>query len=333
LPEAGGPATTKSAEGVMGEIAVITVAGQILLPLALLVWQWRGHCVSRMEWLLKSLVMAAYFALTAVVGIGLLAPWYLPYGFAVLGVAASVSAWRGTGRDPAAPTDRWAARMRRGSWAVAAAFCLAVLVWALSGSHPPGGPAVRLAFPLKNGEFYVVNGGYSILINPHMKTLERAPLRFYRGQSYALDIVKLNRYGFRAQGAWPRDLAGYEIFGEPLYAPCDGEVLFTENRLPDRVPPEYDRQNPAGNFVYLECGASGVLLAHLMQSSVAVVPGDRVREGQPIGRVGNSGYSTEPHLHIHAQRGGGGVDFLAADPLPLQVEGRTLVRNSRIDAR
>jgi murein DD-endopeptidase MepM/ murein hydrolase activator NlpD len=110
-------------------------------------------------------------------------------------------------------------------------------------------------------------------------------------------------------------------------------VLFTENRLPDRVPPEHDRDNPAGNFVYLKCGASGVLLAHLMQSSVAVTPGDRVREGQQIGRVGNSGYSTEPHLHIHAQRGGGGADFLAADPLPLQVAGRTLVRNSRIDAR
>ncbi|MDO8942962.1 MAG: hypothetical protein Q7U75_07240, partial [Desulfobacterales bacterium] len=145
----------------MGEIALITVAGQILLPLALLVWQWRGHCVSRMEWLLKSLVLAAYLALTAVVGIGLLVPWYWPYGFAVLGVAASVSAWRGTGRGPAAPTGRWAARMRRGSWAAAAAFCCAVLAWALSGYLPPGGPAVRLASPLKNGEFYVVNGGYS----------------------------------------------------------------------------------------------------------------------------------------------------------------------------
>jgi hypothetical protein len=312
---------------------LITVAGQILLPLALLMWQWRGHCVSRMEWLLKSLVLSAYLALTAVVGIGLLVPWYLPYGFAVLGTMASVSAWRGTGRFPVAPTGSWATRMRRGSWVAAAALCFAVLAWALSGYLPPDVPAVRLASPLKNGEFYVVNGGYSILINPHMKTLEREPLRAYRGQSYALDIVKLNRYGLRAQGAWPRALADYEIFGEPLYAPCDGQVSFTENRLPDRVPPEHDRQNPAGNFVYLECGASGVLLAHLMQFSVAVAPGDRVRQGQQIGRVGNSGYSTEPHLHIHAQRGGGGADFLAADPLPLQVAGRTLVRNSRIDAR
>ena len=317
----------------MGEIALITVVGQILLPLALLVWQWRGRCVSRTEWLLKTLVLAAYFALAAVVGIGLLVPWYLPYGFAALGVAASVAAWRGTGRGPAAPTGRWAARMRHGSWAAAAAFCFAVLAWALSGYLPPGGPAVRLASPLKNGVFYVVNGGYSILINPHMKTLDCGALRGYRGQSYALDIVKLNRYGFRAQGVWPRDLAGYEIFGEPVVAPCEGKVLFTESRLPDRIPPEVDRLKPAGNFVYLECGAAGVLLAHLMQSSVAVAPGDRVRAGQQIGRVGNSGYSTEPHLHIHAQHGGGGADFLAADPLPLKVEGRILVRNSRIDTR
>jgi hypothetical protein len=250
-----------------------------------------------------------------------------------MALAAAAASWRRSGRSSPPGAVRTRAGFRANCNRTAAAFCFVALAWALSGYLPPGGPAVRLASPLKNGEFYVVNGGYSILINPHMKTLEREELRAYRGQSYALDIVKLNRCGLRAQGAWPQDLAGYEIFGEPLHAPCDGEVLFTENRLPDRVPPEHDRQNPAGNFVYLECGASGVLLAHLMQSSVAVTPGDRVREGQQIGRVGNSGYSTEPHLHIHAQRGGGGADFLAADPLPLQVAGRTLVRNSRIDAR
>jgi hypothetical protein len=223
--------------------------------------------------------------------------------------------------------------MRHGSWAAAAAFCFAVLAWALNGYLPPGGPVVRLASPLKNGVFHVVNGGYAILINPHMKTLGRDALQAYRGQSYALDIVKLNRFGFRARGLWPSDLAGYEIFGEPVLAPCDGKVLSTENGLPDRLPPDYDRQKPAGNFVYLECGAAGVLVAHLMHSSLAVAPGDRVREGQPIGRVGNSGYSTEPHLHIHAQRGSGGADFLAADPFPLKVDGRILVRNSRIDTR
>jgi len=316
----------------MFEISFITVVGQILLPLALVIRLWRIACSSRVEWFLNAVSVAAYLALIAVVGIWLLVPWYLPYGLALLASAATAASWRRSGRPSPPCAVRTRAGFRAGCNLVAAAFCLAALAWALSGYLPPGGPVARLASPLKNGEFYVVNGGYSILINPHMKALEREPLRSYRGQSYALDIVKLNRYGFRAQGAWPRELSGYEIFGEPLYAPCDGQVLFTENRLPDQVPPEYDRDNPAGNFVYLECGASSVLLAHLMQSSVAVAPGDRVLKGQQIGRVGNSGYSTEPHLHLHAQRGGG-ADFLAADPLPLQVAGRTLVRNSRIDAR
>ena len=317
----------------MLEISFITVVGQILLPLALGIRLWRVACSSRVEWFLNALSVAAYLALISVVGIWLLVPWYLPYGFAFMALAAAAASWRRSGRSFPPCAVRTRAGFRASCNRAAAAFCFVALAWALSGYLPPGDPAVRLASPLKNGEFYVVNGGYSILINPHMKALKHEELRAYRGQSYALDIVKLNRYGFRAQGAWPLALADYEIFGEPLYAPCDGQVRFTENRLPDRVPPEHDRQNPAGNFVYLECGASGVLLAHLMQSSVAVAPGDRVREGQPIGRVGNSGYSTEPHLHLHAQRGGGGADFLAADPLPLQVAGRTLVRNSRIDAR
>jgi hypothetical protein len=316
----------------MLEISFITLVGQILLPLALVIRLWRVACRSRVEWFLNAVSVAAYLALIAVVGIWLLVPWYLPYGLALLALAATAASWRRSGRSSPPCAARTRAGFRASCNLAAAVFSFAALAWALSGYLPPGGPAVRLAPPLKNGEFYVVNGGYSILINPHLKTLKREPLRSYRGQSYALDIVKLNRYGFRAQGAWPRELAGYEIFGEPLYAPCDGEVLFTENRLPDQIPPEHDRDNPAGNFVYLKCGASGVLLAHLMQSSVVVAPMDRVLMGQQIGRVGNSGYSMEPHLHIHAQRGGG-ADFLAADPLPLQVAGRTLVRNSRIDAR
>jgi hypothetical protein len=120
--------------------------------------------------------------------------------------------------------------MRRGSWAAAAAFCFAVLAWALSGYLPPGGPAVRLASPLKNGEFYVVNGGYSILINPHMKALGRETLRPYRGQSYALDIVKLTA-GFRARGAGLGDLVDMRCWEAPV--PVTGGAL-TENRLPDR---------------------------------------------------------------------------------------------------
>ncbi len=286
-----------------------------------------GRCRSRTEWLLRTLALASYLVLIGVVGLALLMPWFCAYGMALLALPASVAGWRRTASGASA-----AAGARLWFPAALAAFCTACLAWAVMGHTPPRGEAASVAFPLKLGVFTVVNGGYSVLINPHMKALARGNLQAYRGQSYALDIVKLNSYGVRARGVWPRELSRYEIFGEPVYCPCDGRVLLTENSRPDQTPPESDRQNPAGNFVYLECGDTGILLAHLMQSSIVVKAGERLHQGQFMGRVGNSGYSTEPHLHIHAQRKELGAAFLAADPLPLQLGGRYLVRNSFVSA-
>jgi hypothetical protein len=172
-----------------------------------------------------------------------------------------------------------------------------------------------------------MNGGYSILINPHMKTLGRTDLVEYRGQSYAVDLVKVDGWGRRASGILPEALEGYFIFGEPVHAPCSGNVRKVENAHPDHRPGRSEYLPPAGNFVLLECGRAQVLLAHLMTGSVAVGPGDAVQAGQLIGRVGNSGRSTEPHLHLHAQTPSADGS-LNADPLPFSVDGLVPVRGS-----
>jgi murein DD-endopeptidase MepM/ murein hydrolase activator NlpD len=107
-------------------------------------------------------------------------------------------------------------------------------------------------------------------------------------------------------------------------------VAHVEDQLPDQTPPETDQRHPAGNHVRLVCGEADVLLAHLMRSSVAVTSGQWVEAGQLIGRVGNSGLSLEPHLHLHAQYRGPAGNFLAGEPMPLRIDGRVLVRNSRL---
>lgn len=314
----------------MIDIALATLIGQIFLPLALLAWLWRGKCRSRIEWMIKTVAVVAYLALSAVVGIGLLIPWYSAFGLAALSIPAGVAAWRRTEPEPRRLKGH-GPLLRPWPTPLLAVSCLACLAWALMGYVPPPGQMVSAAFPLKSGVFYVVNGGYSLLINPHMKTLAREGLRAYRGQSYAIDIVKLDSRGLRAQGLWPHELSRYEIFGEPVFSPCDGRVGQMETSLPDHAPPEFDRQNPAGNFIFLKCGDAGILLAHLMQSSIVVKKGEHVRQGQFMGKVGNSGYSTEPHLHIHAQQNKLGAEFLSAEPLPFQLGGRYLVRNSRVN--
>ncbi|WP_083800704.1 M23 family metallopeptidase [Rhodobacter ferrooxidans] len=65
--------------------------------------------------------------------------------------------------------------------------------------------------------------------------------------------------------------------------------------------PEVDERYPAGNHVLLRCGDRGILLAHFRQGSLQVAVGDTLATGRPIGEVGNSGESSEPHLHMHAQ--------------------------------
>ena len=59
-----------------------------------------------------------------------------------------------------------------------------------------------------------------------------------------------------------------------------------------------------------------------------VTVGEIVTTGDPLGEVGNSGNTSEPHLHIHAERGGEPGVILDGNSVPITIEGRFLVRNS-----
>jgi murein DD-endopeptidase MepM/ murein hydrolase activator NlpD len=86
-----------------------------------------------------------------------------------------------------------------------------------------------------------------------------------------------------------------------------------------------DEKNVAGNHVVVRCGDADVWLAHLRRGTVAVRSGASVTRGALLGRAGNSGNTTEPHLHVHAERGGRAV--------PVRFDGRWLVRNATVSAR
>jgi murein DD-endopeptidase MepM/ murein hydrolase activator NlpD len=94
--------------------------------------------------------------------------------------------------------------------------------------------------------------------------------------------------------------------------------------LADLTPPQRDRENVRGNHVVITCGEVDVEIAHLRNGSVAVRAGDAVSSGQRIGAVGNSGNTTEPHLHIHA------VYRDTGEAAPITLDGRFLVRNATV---
>ena len=146
------------------------------------------------------------------------------------------------------------------------------------------------------------------------------------GVGYAIDFIGIDERGRPAPRTWRTALATedperFSGFGRPVLAPVEGDVVATHGEEPDHAA----RRSPltllpylvtqgerarrgvvglAGNHVVIALSPQGpfVLLAHLRQGSVCVQPGDRVEPGQTIGSCGNSGNSTQPHVHVQVMQ-------------------------------
>lgn len=171
------------------------------------------------------------------------------------------------------------------------------------------------------------------------------------GLSYAIDFVPVDDAGRSApftlrslfQSDPPEAFTG---FGRPVLSPVDGMVIGVHNGQEDHAAfrgfPSIGymltqgRRLKAGwhavigNHVLLETiygtGTAVVALCHLQRDSIEVTVGQDVVAGQPLGRCGNSGNSTEPHLHLHAVDG---RDIARANAVPIQFPG-ALPRNGEI---
>ena len=307
---------------------------QLLLPLILIGWMLWLPARSRLGFVVQCVGSVAALVVMALRGIWLLPPWWAPY---VFGAALVAAAWVGLRRSrpfTSAMPGTW------GAWIVAASFVALGAVssvgtaLALHSRTPPPGPVVNLAFPLAPGRYLVVNGGSAFSTNVHLFTLEASEPRFreWRGQSYGVDLVKLDGLGLRAKGLQPADPHAYRMYGTRVLAPCAGRVVLAVGGLPDMQVPEMDREHMAGNHVMLRCAEADVLLGHLSPGSVQVRAGDDVAAGVWLGSVGNSGNTGEPHLHVHAQRQGPVGAPLGGDPLPILFNCRFPVRGDRIES-
>lgn len=123
-------------------------------------------------------------------------------------------------------------------------------------------------------------------------------------QRYAYDFVKTDEDGKTHTGDGTSN-DDYYCFDEPIYAPADGVVISARNTHRDCPSPggslDIFQRDIRGNYVTIDHGGEYSVLAHLAEGSVDVKAGDRVERGELIGRCGNSGNSTEPHLHFHVQ--------------------------------
>jgi hypothetical protein len=279
----------------------------IALPLMATLWLARWPRQPRIPWISTLFFAAAFVAQSFIT-----APWSwfgieLRYLIAIAFVAALIASLRRIDTPPVAPSTFFTiVKFLLGAFfAVGAAF-------GLRGWIPPR-DTIALDFPLHDGAYIVGQGGSSVFVNYH---------NVYKPQQYALDISKLTVFGTRAHGLYPSDPTRYAIFGDTIHAPCEGSVIASRDAVPDLPPPGRTEKLPEGNYVALNCSGTTIYLAHMRRGSVRANPGAAIHRGDILGHVGNSGNTTEPHLHIHAERNGVGIGIL--------FDGRWLVRNSVI---
>jgi hypothetical protein len=154
---------------------------------------------------------------------------------------------------------------------------------------PPRNP-VTIAMPFQ-GEWYVFSGGRGVFVNDHWTT---------SSQRNALDVFQVvNRSSHRDDS---KRLTSYYAFGKPLLAPAAGRITALLDTRPDLAIGDSDRRHPEGNYLVMDIGDGRyVMMGHLKQGSARVEVGDRVRLGQALALVGNSGNTSEPHLHMQVQ--------------------------------
>jgi murein DD-endopeptidase MepM/ murein hydrolase activator NlpD len=154
---------------------------------------------------------------------------------------------------------------------------------------PPDEPVV-VDLPL-SGDWAMLAGGRSTLLSHHY---------LHNSESHAVDFVRLvDGRGYRGD---PNRAASWHGYGEPVLAPADGTVVGVFDGQPDDPVGEIGQTPGQGNHLVLEIGDRRyAVLAHLQQGSVRVGLGERVRRGQHIAAIGDSGNSLAPHLHFQVQ--------------------------------
>ena len=109
--------------------------------------------------------------------------------------------------------------------------------------------------------------------------------------------------GFFGYDMWYPPGGFEDSFGKPVYAVADGIVTFLSNDNDDNYPDVKFNKSSNANMIILEHN-TGIrsLYVHLKKSSASVIKGQRVKAGQPIASIGNSGFTSGPHLHFEISR-------------------------------
>ena len=154
-------------------------------------------------------------------------------------------------------------------------------------------------------EFMVFWGGRTLEQNYHAE---------FVGQRFAADLAIVRGSATHAGDGLRNE--DYYCFGKPILAQGAGEVVEVVDYVADNPPGKLNARDLTGNRVIIDHGNGEFsMLAHLRKGSLRVKRGDRVDAGDRLGECGNSGHSSEAHLHYQLQDG---PKFNGSTALPAQ---------------
>lgn len=175
------------------------------------------------------------------------------------------------------------------------------------------------------GTNWVADNGPS-LHSHHRTGLFVAGGRAHLSRRLAIDWKQKDEQGEMYSGD-ARDVRSYYSYGEKVFAVADATVVSAKDGLPDNIPRTaagfntavpLTMENVAGNAIVLDLGdGQFAYYAHMKPGSVRVKAGDRVKRGEWLGQIGNSGDARWPHLHFQVTAG---PDILASEGLPFVID-------------
>lgn len=180
-------------------------------------------------------------------------------------------------------------------------FCIPLIYIKHGFRLPKNSQCSKIAYRLPfDGEWTVVNGG----LEKEYSHSWGVPT-----QRYAYDFLIMNESGKTYRGENPADVNAYECYGKAVLAPADGTVMEIGTNcedgkimLPGNM--EATAKDIRGNYVLIKHAENEYgFIGHLQPQSICVKAGERVQAGQIIAKCGNTGNSSEPHVHFHVQDG------------------------------
>lgn len=190
-------------------------------------------------------------------------------------------------------------------------FCIPYIYFLHGFKLPQGNDSSKLQYQLPfEGEWTVINGGFGKKLSHSWEVPT---------QRYAYDFVVMDNDGKTYQGN-SGESASYGCYGRNVLAPADGVVAAIGNICDDEKPfgngiMEVTAKDIRGNYILIKHAEKEYgFMGHLKPQSIAVGIGQRIHQGEVIAKCGNSGNSSEPHIHFHLQDG---ISFFTSAGIPI----------------